>query len=412
MPKKKTPPAEVIEDKYIPDSALATSPEEAEAHSKRESAEDDEERALAIRDERSDISADQMERNLAEVTKKTKLMETFIKDNLVEGTDYGKGDHKSDKLTLLKSGSEKVCLLLNLMPTFSQDMETLSLLDPGEKQQTIAFVCRLADRRSGTIVAEGRGACNIHKPGREGSKGPIDINRAVKMAEKRAQMDATLRAAALSGRFAQDLEDPEYQQPARSDSRTPMQKAADKFPEENTEELETKRRQVHAVWNEFCRIKGTDPKLVESSRHKAMEFFFKRPVKSLNDLSLVEVKQFAAQIQQWTEALKKPKEPSSEMPFVDGAEAAQDVFPGAKAVEEPKETKTPPSPGKEANSVSMEAGEIDGMKEWIAKAESLDELNEIWEEIKADQVRIKAAGEWIHLHQAYIKRRAALKKLD
>jgi len=57
----------------------------------------------------------------------------------------------------------------------------------------VAFLCELVHRSSGTKVAEGRGSAALTEPNIKGN-----LNSAIKMAEKRAQMDATLRVAALS----------------------------------------------------------------------------------------------------------------------------------------------------------------------------------------------------------------------
>jgi hypothetical protein len=63
-----------------------------------------------------------------------------------------------------------------------------------------AYVCQLIDRQ-GQVVGQGRGVAES----RETSL--TSANMAVKMAEKRAYVDAMLRAAGLSQYFTQDLED-------------------------------------------------------------------------------------------------------------------------------------------------------------------------------------------------------------
>jgi hypothetical protein len=65
---------------------------------------------------------------------------------------------------------------------------------------TFALVCELVDRQ-GQVVGQGRGVAEL----RETSM--TSANMAVKMAEKRAYVDAVLRAAGLSQYFTQDLED-------------------------------------------------------------------------------------------------------------------------------------------------------------------------------------------------------------
>jgi hypothetical protein len=63
-----------------------------------------------------------------------------------------------------------------------------------------ALVCELIDRQ-GQVVGQGRGVAEL----RETSM--TSANMAVKLAEKRAYVDAVLRAAGLSQYFTQDLED-------------------------------------------------------------------------------------------------------------------------------------------------------------------------------------------------------------
>ena len=63
-----------------------------------------------------------------------------------------------------------------------------------------AYVCQLINRQ-GQVVGQGRGVAEL----RETSM--TSANMAVKMAEKRAYVDAVLRAAGLSQYFTQDLED-------------------------------------------------------------------------------------------------------------------------------------------------------------------------------------------------------------
>ena len=134
-------------------------------------------------------------------------MDKFIKESLKEGVDFDKPFAAAEKKTLLKPGSEKVCVLLNLMPVFRKDEETMVHLSNDVRGCNVAFLCELVHRASGTKVAEGRGSAALTEPNIKGN-----LNSAIKMAEKRAQMDATLRVAALSDRFTQDLEDPVYKE--------------------------------------------------------------------------------------------------------------------------------------------------------------------------------------------------------
>src|SRR5262245_51146707 len=101
------------------------------------------------------------------------------------------------KATLCKPGSEKICGLLQLRPTFKRDVEAWEML--GGEAGLVTLVCELVTP-TGVVVAEGRGA-------RHRDQDFSDVNKTLKMAQKSAQTDAVLRCAGLSEIFTQDLED-------------------------------------------------------------------------------------------------------------------------------------------------------------------------------------------------------------
>jgi hypothetical protein len=134
-----------------------------------------------------------------------KVLTDFISRNMKEGQDYGKislkkrdGTLVESKNTLFKPGSEKFCSLFGLRPTFTKDMETWEML--GSKIGIVAYVCHLTTKND-VVVGEGRGVADVTE--REG----WSANNAVKIAQKRAQIDAVLRSGGLSDFFTQDLED-------------------------------------------------------------------------------------------------------------------------------------------------------------------------------------------------------------
>src|SRR5204862_2869151 len=124
----------------------------------------------------------------------------FIARGLKSGTDYGtiKSNGRESKPSLFKPGAEKICLLLGLRPKFLPD--TASLAMAGNPPGLFAYLCRLYDR-SGRIAGEGRGSASLNE--RDG----WTVNNAIKICEKRAQVDAVLRVVGLSEMFTQDLED-------------------------------------------------------------------------------------------------------------------------------------------------------------------------------------------------------------
>lgn len=138
--------------------------------------------------------------NVNYMTAVRKILTTYIKDNLIEGVDFGSIQFggKSSKPSLWKPGSEKMCQLFQLKAIFRKDIETQEMAGEDGKS-TFFYLCELIDKR-GNVAGEGRGAAKIGEKGR-------DINSTIKIAEKRAQVDAVLRTFALSEQFTQDLED-------------------------------------------------------------------------------------------------------------------------------------------------------------------------------------------------------------
>lgn len=129
------------------------------------------------------------------------IVTEYIKNNMVEGKDYGSIQIKgaTSKPSLFKPGAEKFCGLFKIRPTFKKDIETVEML--GNKPGIIAYICELVDSRGG-VIGEGRGSSSVNPDGAD-----FDVNKAVKIAEKRAQIDAVLRAGGLSDFFTQDMED-------------------------------------------------------------------------------------------------------------------------------------------------------------------------------------------------------------
>lgn len=146
----------------------------------------------------STMTADRLSVALTEEQSKRDLIKKYIQENLVSGTDFGKikiGGRES-KDCLFKPGAEKVCSLLHLKPVFKIDNDVLPIVGP----EVIPYICELINRHSGEIEGEGRGSCSLKE--KQGN-----ANVAIKIAQKRAQIDAVLRVAALSDQFTQDLDD-------------------------------------------------------------------------------------------------------------------------------------------------------------------------------------------------------------
>lgn len=118
-----------------------------------------------------------------------------VSSKMVEGKDY----HViQGKKSLAKGGAEKIASIFNWRAEFIKDTETLDMLN-GSAKGTLAYLCKLTTLE-GSFVGEGRGARSL-------TQDNGDPNKAIKMTQKSAYIDAVIRASGLSDIFTQDLED-------------------------------------------------------------------------------------------------------------------------------------------------------------------------------------------------------------
>lgn len=150
------------------------------------------------------MTAGDLKRKLKNESKKREVMAEYIRNGLRPKVDYDITHAKAKKPSLLKPGSEKICSLLNLDISFETDTEIREGLPEKVKENTVCLKCILTDRKTGMKVAEGRGAASLDEKKTSSGENVYTVNTIVKLAEKRAQVDATLRLAALSDSFSQD----------------------------------------------------------------------------------------------------------------------------------------------------------------------------------------------------------------
>ncbi len=104
-----------------------------------------------------------------------------------------------NKPSLWKPGAEKICGMLGLIPRFPNLSEYEKSVLAGNDIKVVIIKCHL-ETGNGFVAAEGTGARRVLQDNG-------DINKSLKMAEKSAHIDATLRVAGISEIFTQDLED-------------------------------------------------------------------------------------------------------------------------------------------------------------------------------------------------------------
>jgi len=180
-----------------------------------------------------------MESRLAEMGEQLDIVQRFFQKIMIKDQDYGIIPG-TDKPTLLKPGAEKLCELYGFAPIIKEIKE--------EKNNETGFchylvIITLVHKRSGAVVAEGVGEANTNedkfrwrwipewklvsedksllqfrtettKDGRQyrlykvENQSPFSLwNTILKIAKKRALVDATLSATRSSGIFTQDMED-------------------------------------------------------------------------------------------------------------------------------------------------------------------------------------------------------------
>lgn len=136
-----------------------------------------------------------------------KALMTWVREALKAGTDYGtiQIGGRASKESLWKPGAEKICGMLGLRAIFPTLPDYEKAAIAGHEINHIILRCHLLDAQ-GNVVADGVGARSVEK-----ERG--DLNKALKMAEKSALIDATLRCAGLSEIFTQDIEDMNLEEP-------------------------------------------------------------------------------------------------------------------------------------------------------------------------------------------------------
>jgi hypothetical protein len=141
--------------------------------------------------------------SLEQAKERISMLQNFIKDIMVDGVDYGSLPN-TDKRCLFKSGAEKLCDIFG----FSKKVEIVSRIEDFEKgifHYEVKAI--LINKRNDQIEAEGIGSCNNMEKKYKSQDAYSVVNTILKMAKKRAFVDAVLSATRSSDIFTQDVED-------------------------------------------------------------------------------------------------------------------------------------------------------------------------------------------------------------
>ena len=130
------------------------------------------------------------------------MFQDVIKKTLKEGHDYGVIPG-TKKTTLYKPGAEKILMMMGV----TSEYELVEKIEDYEKG-FFAFTIRCLLTRNGQKITEGLGSCNTREK-RYVNQDPYTLsNTCLKMAKKRAQVDASLTIASLSDVFSDEDTEP------------------------------------------------------------------------------------------------------------------------------------------------------------------------------------------------------------
>ena len=144
-----------------------------------------------------DISIQQVQKTMHKITQFQQVIQRTLRQNHDFGVVPG-----TNKPTLLKPGAEKLLMMMGLRSEF-EIVDSTRDFENGFFQYQVR--CKLY--RGDMLVTEGLGACNTRER-KYLKQDPYTLdNTVLKMAKKRALVDAALLVGSLSDIFTQDLED-------------------------------------------------------------------------------------------------------------------------------------------------------------------------------------------------------------
>lgn len=142
---------------------------------------------------------------LNEAKERISMLQSFVKEMMIPNVDYGIIP-RCDKPSLFKPGAEKLCDIFG----FSKQLKVINRVEDWDKglfHYEIKVI--LINKNSGLIEAEGIGCCNSRERKFKNQDSFSIINTLLKIAKKRALVDAVLSATRSSDIFTQDIEDME-----------------------------------------------------------------------------------------------------------------------------------------------------------------------------------------------------------
>jgi hypothetical protein len=183
--------------------------------------------------------------SLEQAKERIAMLQSFIRDMMIENVDYGIIPG-TDKRCLFKSGAEKLCDIFG----FSKRIDIVSRIENFEKgifHYEVKAI--LVSKRNGEVEAEGVGSCNNMERKFRNQDACSVANTVLKMAKKRAFVDAVLSATRSSDLFTQDLEDADEQiVKGTRKGKEPSKASAGKPDEAKAETIMASRKQISFIF--------------------------------------------------------------------------------------------------------------------------------------------------------------------
>jgi hypothetical protein len=153
---------------------------------------------------------------IAEAKQRWDTIREFVSQIMIEGEDFGVIPGTRTKPTLLKPGAEKLCAFFGLAP----DIDVSQRIEQWEAPEFFAYEVKCSLRGAdGRLRGSGIGSCSSRESQYNKRRNLADVaNTILKMAKKRAMVDAVLSTTGASQFYSQDVEDshpvPKPPQPA------------------------------------------------------------------------------------------------------------------------------------------------------------------------------------------------------
>lgn len=144
--------------------------------------------------------------DIADIALREAILADFVKNHMKEGHDYGIIPRTDNKKVLKKPGAEKICAIFGVAPLI-EITNRVEIWDPTDGFFAYEAKITLQNKRSKSVEAHGVGACNS-KENKYKNQSAFQIqNTILRMAKKRAMVDATISMSCVSGMFEAEGDD-------------------------------------------------------------------------------------------------------------------------------------------------------------------------------------------------------------